>query len=214
MEKLKSNWQWWTLNGTASMILVYVLIQGSTDINHTQTFDPGLESGKWAVRFLLVCLAMTPLRMVLGWRSAIKLRKPAGLWAFGFTAVHVIIYLQETRLTWLTLVSPPFVLLGVLGLIILSALAITSNHWAMKRLAKNWKRLHRLVYLAAIAVTIHAMLATTASKKMFLRDPQAITELKMYFILLILLLGVRLPTVRRVSKQICFRLTPKRMTLN
>ncbi len=50
----------------------------------TADFEPMVESGKWAVRLLLVSLLMTPLNTLFGWRSAIRLRKPAGIWAFGF----------------------------------------------------------------------------------------------------------------------------------
>jgi DMSO/TMAO reductase YedYZ heme-binding membrane subunit len=95
----------------------------------------------------------------------------------------------------------PFIALGLLGLFILTVLAITSNRWAMRRLGKHWKRLHRLVYLAGMAVVFHALLATTMSKKMFVRDPQAIDELKLYLALLVVLLIVRIPLVRRVLKQ-------------
>ena len=66
------------------------------------TFDSGLESGKWAVRFLLISLSSTPLNTYFGWSSAIKLRKSAGLWAFGFACLHVFYYLRETPLNWLT----------------------------------------------------------------------------------------------------------------
>ena len=156
-----------------------------------------LESGKWAIRFLLVCLSMTPLNRYLGWSSAIKLRKPAGLWAFGFAVLHVVAYIRDTQFTWLALSMPSFIVLGMLGLLILAALAVTSNRWAMRRLRKNWKRLHKLVYLAGNLVVFHAILATAVSKKIGARDPQAIHELKVYLALLIVLLGVRIPLVRR-----------------
>lgn len=207
---LKSNWHWAALNLFAVFVLAVVWSQGSADWNATDTFDPGLESGKWAIRFLLICLTMTPLNTYFGWRGAIKLRKPAGLWAFGFAVPHVLFYISDTQLTWLAFPMQPFIALGLLGLFVLTALALTSNRWAMRRLGKYWKRLHRLVYLAGIAVVFHALLASTMSKKIFIRDPQGIDELKLYLVLLVILLVVRIPLVRRVLKQILALLRPRR----
>ena len=97
---------------------------------------------------------------------------------------------------------PLYLALGLVGISILSALAATSNRWAMKRLGKNWKRLHRLVYLAGIAVVTHSMLAMTMSKKISIRDPQAQSELKVYVAVLAVLLVVRIPLVRQLLMQI------------
>ncbi len=210
MAWLKSNWRWIALNLFAVSVLNVVLTQGSTDWNATHTFDPMLESGKWAIRFLLICLTMTPLNTYLGWSSAIKLRKPAGLWAFGFASLHVLVYIREAQLAWLAFPMQPFIALGLLGLLVLTALAFTSNRWAMQRLGKSWKRLHRLVYLAGLAVVFHAILATTMSKKIFVRDPQAIHELELYLALLVVLLAVRIALVRRVLKPMLALLRPQR----
>ena len=198
---IKSNWRWGALNLFAVLVLIYVLNQGSTGWNNMDTFDSGLESGKWAIRFLLTCLTMTPLNTYFGWKAAIKLRKSAGLWAFGFASAHVLLYVRETNLKWLTISMPFYLLLGLVGIIVLGALASTSNRWAMQRLGKNWKRLHRLVYLAGIVVVTHSMLATAMSKKMSLRDPQAMNELKVYVVMLSILLVVRIPLVRQLLKQ-------------
>lgn len=210
MKWLKSNWRWATLNLFAVSVLVDVLSRGSTDWNATHTFEPGLESGKWAIRFLLICLAMTPLKTYLHWNGAIKLRKPAGLWAFGFAVLHLLFYVSETQLTWLIFPIPSYIALGLLGLLILTALAITSNRWAMRRLGKYWKRLHRLVYLAGIAVIFHGILATEMSKKVLVHDPQAIQELKLYLAVLVVLLVVRIPLVRRMLKRMRILPRPRR----
>lgn len=199
---LRSSWCWGTLNLSAVFVLVFVLSQGSTDWNNMHTFDPGLESGKWAIRFLLACLTMTPLNTYFGWKAAIKLRKSAGLWAFGFASVHVLLYIRETNLKWLTMPMPFYLMLGLAGMTILSTLAVTSNRRAMQRLGKNWKRLHRLVYLAGMAVVTHSMLAAMMSKKILGRDPQAPEELKVYVAILCVLLVVRIPLVRKLLKQI------------
>jgi methionine sulfoxide reductase heme-binding subunit len=202
MTWIKSNWRWGALNLFAVGILAYVLRQGSTGWNNLDTFDSGLESGKWAIRFLLTSLTMTPLNTYFGWKSGIKLRKSAGLWAFGFASVHVLLYIRETSLKWLTASMPFYLVLGLVGMSILSVLAATSNRWTMQRLGKNWKRLHRLVYFSGIAVVTHSMLATTMSKKILGRDPEAPNELKVYIAILSVLLVVRIPLVRKLLKQV------------
>ena len=200
MTWLKKQKWWLLLNGAALIVMIIVVTQGNLSVTNTaDTFDPMLASGKWAVRFLLLSLAMTPLNTYWGWRGAIRLRKPAGLWAFGFAAVHLAYHFYEYELTMLVWPIQQFYLvLGFLGFGILSALAVTSNKWAMQQLKKNWKRLHRLVYLAGILLTFHAILATQASKRIAVRDPEVLPELILYFLLLIVLLAVRIPLVRRV----------------
>jgi methionine sulfoxide reductase heme-binding subunit len=194
------NWRSVDLNLFGLAVMAFVLTQGSTAWD-AATFDPGLESGKWAIRWLIACLTMSPLSVFLGWRSAGRLSKPAGLWAFAFAAVHLFFNIREDQLNWLTFSMQPFIALGLLGMLILTALAVTSNRSAMQRLQKNWKRLHRLVYVASLAVSMHAILATTASKKLALRDPQSIGELQMYLAVMIVLLAARLPVIRRISRQ-------------
>jgi len=202
MTWLNSNWRLSVLNLFSVSVLVTILTQGSTDWRDTDTFDPMLASGKWAMRFLLGCLMMTPLNTYLGWREAVRLRKPAGLWAFGFALLHLLLYIRQASLEWLTADMPLYLTLGLMGIGILSALAATSNRWAMQRLKKNWKRLHRLVYLAGMAVVTHSMLATMMSKRIHVRDPQAPQEIKIYIAILSVLLVVRIPLVRQLLTQI------------
>lgn len=160
-------------------------------------FDPVFElAGRWAIRFLLICLAMTPLNTYFGWRTAISLRKPAGLWAFGFGVLHFASYMIRTPNALAGVVDRWYVVLGLGGLLILSALAITSNRWAMRRLRHNWKRLHRLVYIAGLAVSSHAVLAFSFSKRGFIY-PEAVIELQLYLIALVILLALRIPAVKR-----------------
>ena len=211
MNELKKHWSRILLHLIAATTMIIDLTQGHTGwVGENlfdpriaeQTFDPGLEAGKWAIRFLLICLSMTPINSYLGWRYAIRLRKPAGLWAFAFAAIHLWIYItNEGKWHWLTFPMQPFIALGLLGMIILMSLTATSNKWAMQGLKKNWKRLHRLVYLACSTVIIHAIMATNASKKLFLRDPDAIGELRVCLILFILLMLVRLKPVRQAIKK-------------
>ncbi len=183
-------------------VALYTIVQGKTGYYAVDTFDPGLASGKWAVRFLLFSLSMTPLQTFIRWNQASRFRKPSGLWSFGFALLHIVYYFQEAGFNWGALFQTGFLVQGLIGFLILAALAITSNRWAMRRLKKNWKRLHRLVYLAGGVVTIHALLAISMSKKMLIRDPQAVYELPIYLALLVLLLLARIPLVIRAFHRV------------
>lgn len=200
MDNLKKNWRLAVLHSIAFGLVIYIFTQGTiTTLGYTQGgFDPGLACGKWAIRFLLLCLSVTPLNTYLRWRWVIPLRKWLGLWAFTFAGLHLAVYiLADGKLNWLTWNMPLYIALGAVSLLILTALALTSNQWAMRKLKQNWKRLHRLVYAAGLLVMIHAMLSTTMSKKVLTRDPNAIIELPIYLVLLILLLALRIPAVKR-----------------
>lgn len=202
MQWFKANARWAALNGVALLVLVYVLVQGSVQPqDYRLGYDAMLDSGKWALRFLLLSLTMTPLNTYFGWRNGLPLRKPAGLWAFAFAALHVLFLVFETRFgnlfVWLTPPLSLFIVFGLLGFVILAAMALTSTRWAMQKLGKNWKRLHRLVYVAGCLVVLHALLATVSTKKMIFLEAHVITELRLYTVLLALLLAVRLPMVRR-----------------
>ena len=155
-----------------------------------------VSSGKWAIRFLLLCLLMTPLNTVLGWRSAIRLRKPAGLWAFGFAVAHFLLNVIGLQENWVRAPIPDTIAaLGIIGLGILAPMAATSTRWAMKRLGKWWKRLHRMVYAAGLIVVGHALLESS-NKRVAMHDPQVSVELGLYLAILLLLLAARIPAVR------------------
>jgi methionine sulfoxide reductase heme-binding subunit len=193
----KDNWRWAALNLLALLVIVSLFqVQPKVgDLN--STFVPLVESGKWAIRYLLFSLAMTPLNTVFGWRAAIKLRKPAGLWAFGFGVLHFVFYIADVGADWLQYPIPDiYAALGVLGLAILTPLAATSTRWAMKQLGKRWKRLHRTVYAAGIIALLHGVLEATSSKRVLSVDPQVSYEIVLYLIVLILLLMARIPTIR------------------
>jgi sulfoxide reductase heme-binding subunit YedZ len=109
---------------------------------------------------LVLSLACTPVNTLFGWRQALKLRRPLGLYAFLYAFAHFLIFAgldYRFDLTFLpdAILEKPFILLGLASLIILTLLAITSFRWWMKRLGKNWKRLHKLIYLAVLLVLIH-----------------------------------------------------------
>jgi sulfoxide reductase heme-binding subunit YedZ len=119
--------------------------------------------GLWALRFLIVALAITPLRR-LGGPSFVRWRRAIGLLGFYYAALHLTVYLvldQGLNLAaiWADIVKRPYITIGMLAFTILVPLAVTSNAPMIRRLgAGAWQRLHRLVYVATAAAAIHFLL--------------------------------------------------------
>ena len=117
-------------------------------------------SGEWALRFLLLSLAVTPARRWLGWRWAAPLRRTLGLAAFGHAAVHLIVWaLLDLGLDWTAIVEDVterrFVMAGMAAFALLLALAVTSTRGWMRRLGRRWTKLHRAVYAAGALGVLH-----------------------------------------------------------
>ena len=111
--------------------------------------------------FLCLTVAVTPLRKIFGINSLVKFRRMLGLFAFFYGSLHLLTYIWFDRLfNFLSVgqdvVRRPFILLGMIGLILMVPLAITSTNKMVKRLGgKRWASLHRLVYIAVIAGVVH-----------------------------------------------------------
>lgn len=199
------------LNLGATTILGTLTADYLAQQNHSGYYDPFFEAcGKWALRFLLLCLLMTPLNTLFGWRSALRLRKPAGLWAFAFAALHFLSYTQFRPLEWQrnNPTLPDYIVLGIVALGILVALAITSHRWAMKILGRWWKRLHRLVYAAGGLTVVHAIVAYGSAKKGSVEGYQQLPELQAYLLVMIALLALRLPFVKALIHRMKRRRSP------
>ena len=129
--------------------------------------------GEWTLRFLVLTLAVTPLRQVLHWNWLAKHRRSLGLFAFAYGTMHWLAYvLLDVQLDWdeiLTDVSKrPFILVGSLSLMLMLPLALTSTSGMIARLGgRNWNRLHRLVYASAVLGVIHFWM----SVKSDIREP-------------------------------------------
>lgn len=116
--------------------------------------------GLWALRFLIVGLAISPLRQ-LGGPNLIRYRRAIGLLAFYYACLHLSVYMLldqglDWRAIWADIVKRPFITVGMLAFTLLVPLAVTSNNAMIKRLgAAAWSRIHRLVYIAAAAAVLH-----------------------------------------------------------
>lgn len=118
-------------------------------------------TGMLTLIFLSLTIAVTPLRKIFGINSLVKYRRMLGLFAFFYGALHLLTYIWFDRLfnfisVGQDVVRRPFILMGMTAFLLMVPLAITSTNKMVKRLGgKRWARLHRLVYVAAIAGVVH-----------------------------------------------------------
>ena len=207
MEFLKKHGAWWVLNIFVVVIVLQFIGQVLDGRNLESTVNRiYLDSGKWAIRFLLVSLAITPLANVLGWRWLTRLRKTSGLWAFGFGMAHFLFFATQRGIDirdWDSIfdyLRQTYIFMAVVGLSILTALALTSNRWAMRWLGQTWKKLHRWVYVAGILVIFHALIAIQSSKLIYITSGssqrQQIKEMQLYLGIFVLLMVFRVPFIR------------------
>jgi methionine sulfoxide reductase heme-binding subunit len=118
------------------------------------------SSGTWALVCLLVTLSVSPLREVLDQPAIIRVRRLCGLFAFFYAALHALAWAWWDQgfvalAMWRDVIDRPFITVGVLAFVVLLSLAVTSNLWAMRRLGKRWKQVHRFIYLAGALVILH-----------------------------------------------------------
>lgn len=145
------------------------------------------STGDWALRFLLMTLAVTPLRKLSGWVWIARLRRMLGLYAFFYVVVHFASYVSfdhvfDVAAILKDVVKRPFITVGFLSLLLLLPLAATSTHGMVRRLgARRWNALHRLVYVIGPLAVLHFWW-------MVKRD---LTEPVIYALVLAVLLGHR-----------------------
>ena len=177
--------------------LAWDFFSGNLTINPIQAATQRL--GKYALIFLTLSLANTPISSVLGFRQVLKASRTLGLYCFFFAAAHLFMlvgvdYHFNLGLLLADFVSKKYVWMGAAAFLILTALAITSTNGWKQRLGKNWKRLHRLVYAAGILVILHYAWAKKGN--LFSLQGDIMQPLIFGLIILVLLL-LRLPVIRK-----------------
>ena len=116
--------------------------------------------GRWTLNFLMITLCMTPLRDLTRAVIWLRFRRMFGLFAFFYVLLHFSVYLfldQDGRFSalWQDIVKRPYITIGMLGLLLLLPLAVTSTARAQRRLGRDWTRLHRLIYVVALLGVWH-----------------------------------------------------------
>ena len=149
--------------------------------NGDLTADPLVEitnqTGLWTLRFVVITLAITPVRRLTGWNPIIRFRRMLGLFAFFYSMLHFLTYLVGDRfasldfpdgfIAWSTVVNlvasiwedvakRPYITVGFIAFVSMIPLALTSTTGWIRRLGgRNWQRLHRLIYVTGIAGVVH-----------------------------------------------------------
>jgi sulfoxide reductase heme-binding subunit YedZ len=181
--------------------LVWAALTGNLSVNPLS--DLTNETGVWALRFLCITLAITPLRRLTGWNALVRFRRMTGLFAFFYGFLHFLVYTIADRfagldfpdgmLAWSTAMNlgrsvgediykRPFITIGFTAFVLMVPLAITSTAGWIRRLGgKRWNLLHRLVYVSATAGVVHYYWLVKAD----VRSPVA------YGVVVAALLGVR-----------------------
>jgi len=119
-----------------------------------------LFTGDWTLYFLLITLAITPLRRMSGWNELIRYRRMLGLYAFFYASLHFLSYLIldqffDWQEIWRDVLKRPYITIGTAAFVLLIPLAVTSTNNMMKRLGKNWQRLHSLIYVIGTLGILH-----------------------------------------------------------
>ncbi len=148
--------------------------------------------GAWTLRLLFASLAITPMRRMSGWNWLARHRRTLGLYAFAYGVLHLSVWaildvqliiddLVGWDVVWADLTKRPFITIGMLCLLLMLPLAVTSTTGMIKRLGKAWTTLHRLVYVIAVLGLVHFFMAV----KLDIREPGV------YALILAFLLGWR-----------------------
>ena len=168
-------------------IILYAIWANQLGANPVEALSH--RTGAWALRFLWLTLAITPLRKQFGWIRLVPLRRMLGLYAFFYASLHVFVYFVLDRSMLMSEIigdisKRPYIIIGFTVFLMLAPLAATSNSRMIRRLGgQRWKRLHRLVYPAAIGANIHFFWLVKSD----IREPL------LYCAILAILLSYRLP---------------------
>ena len=148
-------------------------------------------TGIWTMRFLVVTLAITPLRNLTGQTILIRFRRMLGLFTFFYASMHFLTYIWlDQYFDWPFIIKDiaehPYVIVGFTTFLILFSLAVTSPRFVVRKMGKNWKKLHRLIYPAAFLASFHFIWLVKSD----IREPL------LYFSLFSVLILLRMPSVQ------------------
>jgi len=191
----------WLAHGIGLLPLGLILFTGVTSgltVNPIQFLT--LRTGKAALIMVVLTLACTPVNTLFHFKEALTARRTFGLYSFFYAFLHVSIfvgldYVFDLKLIVDSVLEKRYILAGLGAFLIFLPLAVTSFDWWKKRLGKNWKRLHRMVYLGALLAVVHY----TWLVKSDIRVPL------LYGAGIVILLVMRIPAVRRKLANLKFR---------
>lgn len=201
MRKLKGHWLQ-ILTYVAALLPLALLVwdywQGRFIVDPVREITT--RTGKTALILLILSLACTPINTIFGFKQVMRVRRALGLYAFMYASLHFLTFVGldygfDFDLIAQGILDQRYVLVGFAAGLLLLPLAITSTQGWQKRLGKNWKRLHQLVYLAGILAIVH-----------FTWLVKDIREPLRYGAVVALLLIARIPSIRKAVSNARYRL--------
>ncbi len=155
----------WALYAVGLLPAAWTFYLGATDqlgADPVKTFE--LFLGLWTIRFLILTLAVSPARDLLGW-NYLRYRRALGLLTFYYALMHFTVYMVlDQAMDLLAVVDDvlkrPFIMFGMAGLALLIPLAVTSNNFSIRKMGMKWIWLHKLIYIIAAAGALHFALST------------------------------------------------------
>ncbi|MDD9922050.1 MAG: protein-methionine-sulfoxide reductase heme-binding subunit MsrQ [Boseongicola sp.] len=150
-------WLVYLIGALPPVWLFYLGITGGLGVDPVKAMEHRL--GELALQVLVVVLAVTPLRNWTG-VSLVRFRRALGLITFYYVVCHLLVWLvldvQILSQIWADILKRPYITIGMLGFVLMTPLAITSNNLSIRKLGpKTWKRLHQLTYATAILGAVH-----------------------------------------------------------
>jgi sulfoxide reductase heme-binding subunit YedZ len=178
-------------------LLLFDFFNNNLTANPIQAIEQ--RTGLNAITFLILSLGCTPIASVFGWKELTQRRKALGNYAFLYAALHVstffiLDYGLDLAAVWRDVGTKSFIIIGALAFLMLLPLAVTSFNYWMKRLSKNWKRLHRLVYVISPLVVIHFFMAKKGDLSTLSGD---IIQPLVYGAVVLILLLLRLVPIKK-----------------
>jgi methionine sulfoxide reductase heme-binding subunit len=177
--------------------LIFDFTTGNLSPNIIQDLE--LRTGRAAILMLILTLVCRPLHTLFGWREPLKRSRTLGLYAFMYATIHMLIFVElDYGLAWSlitqNIIQKPRLIVGILAFLLLVPLAITSFDIWKVRLGKNWKRLHRIIYVIAPLAILHY--AWSRKGDIFALQGDILQPL-IYGLILAVLLILRIPPVRK-----------------
>ncbi len=173
-------------------------LTGNLGANPVETITR--RTGDWVLNFLLITLAVTPLRKMTSWHWLLRLRRMLGLYVFFYVLLHFTTYIWLDRFFVFDeigkdIAKRPYITVGFTSFLLLIPLAVTSTNAMVRRLgAKRWQRLHKMVYGIAIGGVLHYL---------WLVKSDIVAPLT-YGLILALLLSFRIPSISKLLAAIRF----------
>ena len=139
-------------------LYTYWLLSGALGVNPIEAITRRM--GDWALRFLLITLAISPFVRLTGWKGIVTYRRMIGLFAFFYACVHLSLYITLDKYfdvfeILVDIIQRPFITAGFSAFVLLIPLAATSSNKMIERLQFRWLLLHRLIYIIGIIAVLH-----------------------------------------------------------